>query len=361
MPSDVPHYPLGVDKRPEHSQFYRRWLDSWNEGVAIDIHDEYGYLFDYIHGLIGAAGSSADMEFITSELSTLRKSYPINGHRKAASFHGYALSYTADAQVVMKQYQAAIQTLSTSYELFLWAHVDKVLSLKLHIGEDISGGDLLFHGGVPRLTDWGRNNLTAVVLSADEYLQDKRRELNSTILPVWVKELETTLRNWKPVWKTYPIFSGRSNRFETSIPYHYFVFIRPFGLSVKVLAPILEDAARVEQAFPRIGEGWIGETELYYAIKKALPNLDVEQHASPPWLGKQHLDIYIPSRRTAVEFQGAQHDRPIEFFGGEEAHVRTTQRDARKMELCAQNGVRLLYVRPAYSLEMVIRQINEAS
>ena len=61
------------------------------------------------------------------------------------------------------------------------------------------------------------------------------------------------------------------------------------------------------------------------------------------WLGKQSLDIYIPSLKTAIEYQGKQHFESIEYFGGEEVFQQQQIRDSKKMQLCNNNGVRLLY------------------
>ena len=62
----------------------------------------------------------------------------------------------------------------------------------------------------------------------------------------------------------------------------------------------------------------------------------------PEWLGRQSLDIYIPSIRTAVEYQGIQHYSPVDFFGGEDALLQRKELDEQKRTLCEENGVRLI-------------------
>ena len=110
---------------------------------------------------------------------------------------------------------------------------------------------------------------------------------------------------------------------------------------------------------PGVGKGWVTETQLYWDIKKALVHFDVQHHASPDWLGKQHLDIYIPELEVALEYQGLQHDQPVEFFGGENGFENTQRRDARKYRLCKKHGVRLIYIRAGYILQDVLREITE--
>ena len=79
-----------------------------------------------------------------------------------------------------------------------------------------------------------------------------------------------------------------------------------------------ENIYREEKDIPKVGEGWVSETELYHKIKEAFPNEEVIHHGRPSWLNRQHLDIYFPKRNIGIEYQGEQHDSPIDFFGGEE-------------------------------------------
>lgn len=56
----------------------------------------------------------------------------------------------------------------------------------------------------------------------------------------------------------------------------------------------------------------------------------------------QSLDISIPSKNTAIEYQGIQHYKPVEIFVGEEGLEKTQERDMRKASLWKKNGVLLL-------------------
>ena len=62
-----------------------------------------------------------------------------------------------------------------------------------------------------------------------------------------------------------------------------------------------------------------------------------------PWLKGLELDFYIPAKNIAIECQGIQHFKPIEYFGGEEKFKYTIENDSIKRKLCEENGVRLLY------------------
>src|SRR3954466_384223 len=55
-----------------------------------------------------------------------------------------------------------------------------------------------------------------------------------------------------------------------------------------------------------------------------------------------YIDIYIPSLKTAVECQGAQHDKHNKFFHGHtvKGFHRSLDRDRRKKDWCDLNGIR---------------------
>ena len=45
----------------------------------------------------------------------------------------------------------------------------------------------------------------------------------------------------------------------------------------------------------------------------------------------------------AIECQGEQHYKPIEYFGGEKEYNLVLERDNAKKKQCEENGVKLLY------------------
>lgn len=122
-----------------------------------------------------------------------------------------------------------------------------------------------------------------------------------------------------------------------------------------------ENLVREENGLPKVGQGWIGETMLYKLLCKSFPNEQVIQHAHLPWLGQQHLDIYFPNRRVGVEYQGLQHEQPVDFWGGQEAFVRQQERDRRKKRLCETHGCKLIYTYPLYDINDLECQIRESS
>lgn len=120
-----------------------------------------------------------------------------------------------------------------------------------------------------------------------------------------------------------------------------------------------ENYFRKNSGLPKIGEGWVSETDLFYKIKESL-SCEVIQHGKPKWLGRQHFDIWIPSLNVAIEYQGLQHDKPVKFFGGEKAFKDNQRRDLRKKKLCVENCVTLIEVRKDYDINDVLNKIKNS-
>ena len=90
---------------------------------------------------------------------------------------------------------------------------------------------------------------------------------------------------------------------------------------------------------------WAREDELYRLVCTLFPTSIVRREASPLWLGRQRLDVFLPELGLAIEHQGEQHYRPIAGFGGAQGFERTRNRDDRKRALCVENGVTVVDIR----------------
>ena len=60
-------------------------------------------------------------------------------------------------------------------------------------------------------------------------------------------------------------------------------------------------------------------------------------------LGRKEIDIYFPKLKIGIEYQGGQHFKPVDLFGGEEQFKKQLERDYEKIEQCKQNGIILLH------------------
>ncbi|MDE6020556.1 MAG: hypothetical protein K2H01_06145, partial [Ruminococcus sp.] len=109
------------------------------------------------------------------------------------------------------------------------------------------------------------------------------------------------------------------------------------------LHKIVENYVREDFGYKKIGEHWVTETMLFHIISQIFPNYKVIFHYRPQILEGLEIDIFISEINLGIEYQGIQHFKPIDFWGGEEALKKTQQHDEKKKLLCQQLGIDLIY------------------
>ncbi len=133
--------------------------------------------------------------------------------------------------------------------------------------------------------------------------------------------------------------------YGSKVMIHYGPYIERIAIEKGINKREAENEIRDLLGIHRIGEGWISEIELLKMVQRHFSHEKIVHQARPIWLGLQRLDIFIPNLKLAIEYQGRQHYEPVPFFGGAEGFLRTQARDKRKADLCAENGVTLVYFR----------------
>ena len=93
---------------------------------------------------------------------------------------------------------------------------------------------------------------------------------------------------------------------------------------------------------------WKSEELMLECIKKVFKNKKVIHQYRPYFLhyknGQLSYDVFVCGKDIAFEYQGEQHFKPIEIFGGEENFAKQQERDALKKELSQKNGITLIYI-----------------
>ena len=83
------------------------------------------------------------------------------------------------------------------------------------------------------------------------------------------------------------------------------------------------------------------QEKLYSILQDIFHNKEIEyNYRGFSWLKnkkKMELDFYIPNLKLAIEYNGEQHYRPVDFFGGEEKFHYTQKLDILKQKLIQQN------------------------
>lgn len=72
-------------------------------------------------------------------------------------------------------------------------------------------------------------------------------------------------------------------------------------------------------------------------------NIDFVQKYHSKWLGRLELDFYLPKYKIGIECQGKQHFEQIKHFDDGNSFETRLERDKRKLQLCNENDIKLLY------------------
>lgn len=136
------------------------------------------------------------------------------------------------------------------------------------------------------------------------------------------------------------IYQGDTS-FNSSV--YNFMATQEFAELTARIAYESENEIRAEMNYPPIGKPSLNEAKLYQFAKNIFKGYKVIQHARPTFLGRQHLDIYIQELGVGIEYQGEQHFKPVDSWGGVEALEASQGRDEKKRKVCENHGVRVIY------------------
>lgn len=119
---------------------------------------------------------------------------------------------------------------------------------------------------------------------------------------------------------------------------------------------VIENEVRVKFGFKKVGEAWANETLLYQVVCEIYPDFRIIRHYRPEFLNFLELDVYIPKLKLAFEYQGIQHFKPVDHWGGKKSLEQVRRRDSMKKSLCELNGIDLIYI---YYYEEISKELLE--
>jgi hypothetical protein len=129
------------------------------------------------------------------------------------------------------------------------------------------------------------------------------------------------------------------------LPYHILFSRRRFGRDVYEGEPAyreIENETRQAFGYMRIGQKWLNETFLYKLVSQILEPAEVIHHYRGKELDGLELDIWIPSLRLGIEYQGEQHYKAMAHWGGQLGLERRLSNDQKKKVLCERLGYKLI-------------------
>ena len=343
-------------------KFYKEYKKYFLNGEYIDVKGNNNYTFILFYDLL--ENHSQDLKLLQQHLKNLEKYYPIT--------KGYTSSALIQELENNKNFEKAWKlTYQKEYIGF-----ENIIEFEDKLGRELLDGELIVKlAGYSHLTEFGQNNIKAIKSITSSELLKYKAENKAKFFELFLKNNEPI--ESKKERETYHYDPEYYKRFflsnseylhykaidDNQLQSKYFrkiphVVEKAIYNQLRLILKNAEDSYREEIGMPKVGEGWISETELFYKISDYFEDLKVVHHASPKWLGRQHLDIFIPKFKIGIEYQGEQHYQPIDFFGGQEAFEKTVERDKRKKQICKNNNCSLIYVEKGYDIDMVVLQIK---
>lgn len=322
----------------EQAEFFKLWKKGWKKGQPVDVQGNGGYLLKYASVYVKDNPASRNL----GELERLAVAYP-----NEEFFLRTCQAWIADSCLLLGDYVGAVERIPPVQSAYLGVPGNELLNRKRLIEANLNAIEL-FDLGKPKTTAWSKQHLQEVLSEFDQRLDEIQSQMGRSLVLDWSNG---------PNRYSWNVYLGTGSGKRIHKPYYCYYAHKEVQIFVETEFRAAENRARLAIGVPEVGKGWISESALYAEISRAFPELNVIHHGSPPWLGKQHLDIWIPEIAVAIEFQGDQHERAIDFFGGAESFEATKARDERKLDLCLQKGVTLIYARKGYDLAEIVSSI----
>jgi len=362
---------------PRHRTFYEYWQERLEKGDFVNIGDNVGYVFMYMKLGIKQFKKDKDIKCLRKSFHKLQSAY---GEKKDVQM--FLGGWLLHAYLFLGDYAGAWNSRKDmGYYEFLDIS-DVVFFDRQCGGVSIDGQAVMsiLKNNSAILTEFGKEHQTEIASIATAFLRSYHGSHGKNLIESLYERFtsassseETEQPKCTKVFDLFALpcpgihsdneFSMRAIRPASEWDIHYIAVSQTIEAGIKVVLQTVvrecENIVREEKGLPKVGEGWISETRLFRDLCVSFPNERVVHQARPAWLGQQHLDIYFPARNVAVEYQGAQHESPIEFFGGEEAFKRQQERDRRKRRLCKEHGCRLIYAYPDCDISNIERRIRE--
>lgn len=393
------YYPSLDSANEQQKTFYKKWESKFEKGNYLDIEGNLSYIFVFLYSVIEKFIKNKDITYLVNNFNKIEHAYP-----EYEKIKRYLIEWKSSAYLLVDDPKNALKTelekdLTIYNALKFTAISDKSSSL-------IDGNDLV-RLYPDALTDFGTKKRDEIEKVASDLLDNFEKNNGKHLLNYFLEEFnlrnlsESDLEELKNFFtneskfleykKDYKLYKRSSMIINTDFEFKGFAGVpirnapyddpkfkrlldRDYDKKGIVIPQIVlealiseirsilresENIVREERGLPKIGEGWISETNLFYKIKEEYSEEEVIHQGRPSWLNRQHLDIYFPKKNIGIEYQGNQHREPIDHFGGKEGLQKRLELDKRKERLCKENNCNLVYVYPDYNFDEVKKQIEK--
>lgn len=373
----IPEYSKG---RNVSSEFFKKLKDSFLMGEPIEILYDYkvnsqeNYITDLYLELEHLYSDSKDLEQFKKHYKLFKQSYSSqlrwNVYERFVDFL-ISIDYTEEALYewkILQEEEWSDFNQDFTYRdsaIYFLNKIEEILNRNIIDGYFI---EKIAPKG-KQLTSFGKRNISSVheiitkIIEAttqksffEHFYKNFNHKKRTTFKFEYYKKFFQHNNYFKNLWEIYAdeniTFSKTKSGNATSD-----IAVMAIRSECSRLLREAENNYRLSIGAKKVGEEWISETELFYKIKTHFSNFEIIHHGRPHWLGRQHFDIWIPDLKIAIEYQGQQHDKPIDFFGGESAFKKNRERDNLKKRKCELNNIKLIEVRPGYDLDSVFKEI----
>lgn len=83
-----------------------------------------------------------------------------------------------------------------------------------------------------------------------------------------------------------------------------------------------------------------GEKRILFWLEKN----NIEYHRQYPIINNYKIDFYLPKYNLFIEYNGIQHYKPVEYFGGKNKFIQQQKRDQKVKIYCQKNNISLLEI-----------------
>ena len=393
------YWPVLRDANEYQKRFYYLWARNFNKGICLDLKGNIGYIFIHLYSLIDTFLVTKNLKQLLKSFERIQEAY---GYEKIVKRH--IISWTSDAFLYSGHYDEAWKErkgLKPGIAGDKCMQFEEAITIRGKCEDtSLDGQDLInmLAGSGNNLSNFGIKHMTDIIELTTSFLTNFQRNNGKNFVDFFYHTFDSTnlteedflkLKDFFPNEKqfledkafyeeerakgTTTLLYGKNAgklmlfgdaRLRHSPPYRdciSFPHIISDALTNEAnrILRDCENSLRKRKDLPSVGEGWISETGLFYEISKAFLKEKVVHHGRPTWLTPQHLDIYFPEKNIAIEYQGAQHQKPVAYFGGEKAFLKQQKLDSKKMQLCHSNSCKLLYVYEGYEFKDIKKQIEK--
>jgi len=364
-PSLISRYPSLEIMSNSNRLYFEKWINHWKNGRPLDIKDYISYLFIYVYNILENSLPRIPAHIVKrKEKNSIRNKINNNDirellllqhvYKNEKIFCNYLLTWIFDAYIYNYDYLNAVtyieyQRNNNGLHLKYTDSNYMILNIKYNNRISMSGEDIV------QLSNRKWNEIISeneehIIKYLDIKIKNFEEENHIDLLSLITEQYAAFISSYN-----YSAFrdTPKSLNVLEITDYYDYSELSDFNRVISDWMKDAENIVREIMGLPRIGEGWISETTLYNRICKIFKDerYEILFHAHPSFLKGLELDIFIPTLKLGIEYQGKQHYEPIDFFGGLQGFKEQRKRDNLKKFLCEQHGISVVYFKYDDSIE----------